>query len=362
MFGSQTEAPEDVAALAVGRVVLGIESPVRAAAWSGVSLDRLEELVASSPAAPKPELSVVVAAYEEADTLPALWERLRPVLDEVDDAEMVVVDDGSSDGTWDALVALAQQDDRIRAIRLSRNFGQQAALTAGLHAARGKAVVCLDADLQDPPELIREMLETWRGGADVVYAVRRRREGSAPKRVAYRVFYRLYRRLAEIDVPLDSGDFALLDRAVVDHMMNLPERTRFLRGIRSWVGFRQVPVEYDRPDRAAGTPKYTLRKLLRLAIDGLISLSSVPLRFASLLGVIVALAGVAYVGFAVLARVLTDSVPEGWTSIIAVILILGGAQLAVIGVLGEYVARIYDEVKRRPHYIVADRIEAPRGP
>ena len=307
------------------------------------------------------QLSVVVAAYNEEESLPSLWERLRPVLDRAGDAELVVVDDGSADRTWEVLGQLAVADPRVRGIRLSRNFGQLAALTAGLESARGAAVVCLDADLQDPPELIEDMLGRWSQGAEVVYAVRRRRQGGLLKRVAYRVFYRVYRRLAEIDVPLDSGDFALLDRRVVDHMMSLPERTRFLRGLRSWVGFRQEALEYDRPDRVSGAPKYTLRKLVRLAVDGLIALSSVPLRMASVLGVVVALAGVCYVALAIFAKLLTDDVPAGWTSIIAVMLILGGAQLSVIGVLGEYVARIYEEVKRRPHYVVAEETGRDRG-
>lgn len=307
------------------------------------------------------ELSVVVAAFEEADTLPALWARLAPVLDGFDTSELVVVDDGSRDATWSVICELAAQDPRVRGIRLSRNFGQQAALTTGLEAAAGATVACMDADLQDPPELLPEMVERLRAGAEVVYAVRRTRDAGPAKRLAYRAFYRLYRSLADIDVPLDSGDFAVLDRRVVDELIAMPERTRFLRGLRSWVGFRQEPFEYDRPDRAVGQPKYTLRKLLRLAIDGLVSLSSLPLRVASILGFLTALAGVVYIGVAVAARLLLQDVPEGWTSLTAIILVLGGAQLTVIGVLGEYVARIYNEVKRRPHAVVRERIGARSG-
>lgn len=311
------------------------------------------ECSADTPAPVK--VSLIVPAYNEAAGLGALWRRIAPILDQLGSAELVLVDDGSTDGTWAELTQLATQDRRVVAVRLSRNFGQQAAISAGFDIARGDAVVCLDADLQDPPELILDMVQRWEAGVDVVYAVRRRREGNVLKRASYRLFYRAYRALAEIDVPLDSGDFALLDRRVVDEIRNLPERTRFLRGLRSWVGFTQEPIEYDRPERASGDPKYTVKKLLRLAVDGLVSLSSIPLRIASVLGVLVAMSGVAYVGFAIVARAVSDSVPDGWTSTVAIILVLGGAQLAVIGVLGEYVARIYDEVKRRPHYVISDR-------
>ena len=278
------------------------------------------------------------------------------MLDGFAGSEVVIVDDGSGDRTWDVVCDLADQDDRIRGIRLSRNFGQQAALTVALEATTGQVVACIDADLQDPPELLTEMAERCRSGADVVYAVRRTRDAGALKRTAYRVFYRVYRALAEIEVPLDSGDFAVLDRRVVDELIALPERTRFLRGLRSWVGFRQEAFEYDRPDRAVGQPKYTFRKLLRLALDGLVSLSSLPLRVASVLGFLTALAGVAYIGVAIVTKIVSDDVPAGWTSLIAIVLVLGGAQLTVIGVLGEYVARVYHEVKRRPHAVVQERV------
>jgi dolichol-phosphate mannosyltransferase len=222
--------------------------------------------------------------------------------------------------------------------------------------------VCfLDAVLQDPPELLEQLLEEWRAGNEVVYAVRRTRKEGLAKRLAYRTFYRLYRRLANIDVPLDSGDFALLDRTVVDQILVLPEHNRFLRGLRSWVGFRQVGIGYDRDARHAGEPKYTARQLFRLAFDGLMSFSAVPLRLASFLGIIVALAGGLYIGAAVVARLFLGGVPEGWTSIIAVVLAVGGMQLFVVGVLGEYVARIYDESKARPNFVIAETT-APATP
>lgn len=349
----------DAYALAVGHVVLAHGTADEIAARHGLHPAVLREYEASAD--PTIEISIVVAALDEQENLPLLWRRVEPVLDRYSSSELIIVDDGSTDATWSVIEQLAASDRRVRGIRLSRNFGQQAAITAGLEASVGRAVVCLDADLQDPPELIAEMVDRWRSGVEVVYAVRRQREGSFLKRAAYRAFYRLYRVLADVEVPLDSGDFALLDRRVVDELVALPERTRFLRGLRSWVGFRQEPLEYDRPDRSTGRPKYTLRKLVRLATDGLVSLSSLPLRVASVLGVLVAMAGALYIAIALVAKVVSDDVPEGWTSTIAIILVLGGAQLSVIGVLGEYVSRIYDEVKRRPHAVIRDRTGVDSG-
>jgi dolichol-phosphate mannosyltransferase len=247
-------------------------------------------------------------------------------------------------------------------VRLSRNFGHQAALSAGMSVATGASVCFMDADLQDPPELLDELVARWREGNDVVYAIRRTRKEGLAKRLAYRGFYRLYHRLANIDVPLDSGDFALLDRRVVDHVLALPEHNRFLRGLRSWVGFRQVGVEYDRDSRHAGAPKYTLGRMFKLAVDGLLSFSAAPLRLAAWLGVLAALAGAIYIGVAVAYRVFAGDVPEGWTSIIAIVLTVGGVQLMVIGVLGEYVARVYDETKGRPNFLVAETTRDRRRP
>jgi dolichol-phosphate mannosyltransferase len=217
----------------------------------------------------------------------------------------------------------------------------------------------MDADLQDPPELLTELLDQWRAGHEVVYAIRRSRKEGLAKRTAYRSFYRLYRRLANIDVPVDSGDFALLDRKVVDELLALPEHNRFLRGLRSWVGHRQIGVEYDRDARNAGEPKYTTRRLFRLALDGLLSFSAAPLRLASYLGFVVAMAGGLYIAVAIVYRLFLGGVPNGWTSIIAVVLSIGGMQLIVVGVLGEYVARIYDESKARPNFLVAETTTTP---
>jgi dolichol-phosphate mannosyltransferase len=306
---------------------------------------------------PSPQVSVVIPVFNEEENLEELQRRLDAALEAAAVTyEILYVDDGSKDASVAMIRDFHDRDHRIRLVRLSRNFGHQAALNAGLDHADGDAVVLMDADLQDPPELLESFLARWRGGAEVVYGVRQHREGSVLKRVAYRVFYRLYRALADIDVPLDAGDFCLLDRQVADAIRALPERQRFLRGLRSWVGFDQVGVAYDRPERFAGEPKYRFSGLVRLALDGLLSFSVTPLRLSSLLGFGVAVAGVLYVAFALVARIFSGSVPAGWTSIVAIILVLGGVQLIMIGIVGEYLARVYSESKERPSYVVRERI------
>ena len=359
---------EAARSLAAGAVVRGRLTPEAAALLSPCTAQELRAIAADAGRvdnAPDEEpvvLSVVVPAFNESDNLRSLWDRLRPVLDQLEPGELVVVDDGSTDATWDVILDLAAEDRRVRGVRLSRNFGHQAALSAGMAEARGDAVCFMDADLQDPPELLHRLVEEWRNGNQVVYAVRRTRKEALLKRQAYRWFYRVYKQLADIDVPLDSGDFALLDRRVVDELLALPEHNRFLRGLRSWVGYRQIGLPYDRDARHAGTPKYTFRKLIRLALDGLVSFSAAPLRLASILGMIVALAGGLYIGVAIAARILFGGVPKGWTSIVAVVLAIGGMQLIVVGVLGEYVARIYDETKARPNFLVAETTADHEGP
>jgi dolichol-phosphate mannosyltransferase len=355
-------ASELARSLAVGAVVRGRLTPEDAAHLSPYTAQELRAIASAGGAQPTAEpvtLSVVVPAYNEEENLDALWERVRPVLDAVGPSEIILVDDGSSDRTWTSITRLAASDPRVRGLRLSRNFGHQAALSAGMEAARGASVCFMDADLQDPPELVHELMSRWRAGYDVVYAVRASRKEGLVKRVAYRGFYRVYRRMANIDVAVDSGDFALLDRKVVERLLALPEHNRFLRGLRSWVGYRQIGVEYDRDERHAGAPKYTVTRLFRLAFDGILSFSAVPLRLASLLGVVVAAAGALYVAAAIAWRLVFGDIPQGWTSIIAIVLTVGGMQLVVVGVLGEYVARIYDETKGRPNYLVAETTAPP---
>lgn len=304
-----------------------------------------------------PELSVVIPVYNEEENLEVLQQRLAAVLDDLTDRwEVVYVDDGSRDRSVAMIKAHHAADPRVKLIRLSRNFGHQAALNAGLDHARGDAVIMMDADLQDPPEVLPRFVAAWRDGAEVAYGIREHRQGNVAKRAGYRTFYRLYRRLADIDVPLDAGDFCLMDRVVVDAVVALPESQRFLRGLRSWVGFEQVGVAYDRPDRHAGEPKYSVTGLIRLAVDGLLSFSATPLRMSSLLGLATAAAGVLYILFALAARLRTGDIPEGWTSTVAIILVLGGVQLLMIGIVGEYLARVYAETKARPSYIVRERI------
>ena len=305
-----------------------------------------------------PVLSVVLPVYDEAPGLPALAARLLPVLEKLTQGawEVVFVDDGSRDASPEILAAMHRENSRVKVLHLSRNFGHQAALSAGLEAASGQAVVLMDSDLQDPPELIEQFVEKWRGGFDVVYAVRQTRKENVLKRAAYAIFYRTMRRLASIDVPLDAGDFCLLDRAVVDELVALPERQRFLRGLRAWVGFRQIGVPFDREARAAGQPKYTFRRLVRLALSGYVGFSTVPLRASAWLGFAAAFTGFALAVWAIATKILGIDSPRGWASTVAIVLFLGGVQLLVLGVMGEYLGRVYDEVRSRPTYIVRRRV------
>jgi len=287
---------------------------------------------------------------------------LPPVLESATDGsfEIMFVDDGSRDGSAEILDSFCSRDSRLRVIHFSRNFGHQAALQAGLDAASGDAVILMDADLQDPPEVLHQFIEKWRQGYDVVYAVRRKRKENWLKRAAYSIFYRSMKVIAEIDVPLDVGDFCLMDRRVVDMLVTLRERHRFLRGLRSWVGFRQIGIEYQRDARLAGAPKYTLRKLVSLALSGYIGFSSMPLRAAAWLGFLSAAAGFS-IGIWVLVRTLIElpSPPRGWASTMSVILFVGGVQLFVLGIIGEYLGRVYDEVRNRPLYVVRSRAGFP---
>jgi glycosyltransferase involved in cell wall biosynthesis len=299
-------------------------------------------------------LSVVAPMHDEEATVAAFHERVTGALDGVP-LEIVVVDDGSRDGTAAALAALAAADQRVKVITLSRSFGHQAALTAALEHATGDVVAMLDGDLQDPPELIPEMLERWREGADVVYAVRRARAGeTAFKRTTARWFYSLFGRLAEIELAPESGDFRLMDRRALDALLAMPERNRFLRGMSVWVGFTQTAVTFQREPRAAGTTKYTLGRMLRFSFDAITSFSHRPLQFATLLGFACSALAFLMVPLAVAARY-ANIYERGVPSTIVIILLLGGIQLICVGIIGEYVGRIYDEVKHRPLYVVRDR-------
>ncbi|HEX8203419.1 MAG TPA: glycosyltransferase family 2 protein [Isosphaeraceae bacterium] len=303
-----------------------------------------------------PELSVVVPLYNEQENVAELYGRLRRALRALDVTfEVVLVDDGSRDATPRLIEALRAADPAVVALRLSRNFGHQAAVTAGLDHARGRAVVVMDGDLQDPPELIGQFLRLWRAGHDVVYAVRRRRQEGALWRLGYHAFYRVLGAISDLDIPLDSGDFCLMDRAAVEALTGLPERMRFVRGLRTFVGFRQVGLAYDRAARASGRPKYSFRALVALAIDGLVSFSSYPLRLVTYLGIAAAGLALALTGWVLADALFHHTAPRGWASTVVVVLFMGSVQLISLGIIGEYIRLIFLESKGRPPYIVDRR-------
>lgn len=303
---------------------------------------------------PPPSLSVVVPLFNEEQTLPELERRLGAVLANLGgSAEVILVDDGSTDRTFELASAVVERNPSFRVIRLSRNFGHQVALTAGLDAAVGDAVVVMDGDLQDPPEVIPELVGRWREGFDVVHAVRLSREGEpALRKVRASLFYRVLRRLTDTDMPVDVGDFRLVDRRALAAFKGMRERNRYIRGMFSWIGFRQTTVGYARKERYAGVSKYPLRKLAKLAADGVLSFSNAPLRVALRIGFLVSSLSLLFAAFAVAARVAGLYEVPGIASIVVLISFLGGVQLMLLGIQGEYVARIYDEVKARPLYLV----------
>lgn len=307
--------------------------------------------------ADRPLLSVVIPIKDEIETLPELCRRLADTLDgELSDSEVVFVDDGSRDGSREWIAERHAADPRFRMVVLSRNFGLQAAVTAGLAHASGRAVVLMDGDLQDPPEVLPELVARWRAGHDVVHTVKATRREAWPRRLAFRAFYALIRALSKTELPVQAGLFSLMDRRVVDQLRGMPERDRYLAGLRSWVGFRQTSVEYDRDPRFAGRPRQSLGSLSRLALDGIFSFSDVPLRFATLFGTVVSVAAFLLMATVVYLKLFTDRAILGWASLMSSTLFLGGVILLTIGIIGEYVGRIYDEVKRRPLYIVAERV------
>jgi len=303
-----------------------------------------------------PLVSIVVPAYNEIENLPLLYEELQKVFSDTDRSwELLVVDDASTDGTLQWLRELSRKDPRVRFVSFSRNFGHQAGVTAGLQYACGKAVIVMDADLQDPPELLPEMIRQWQEGNQIVIAKRRSREGeSFLKRFFAWAYYRLLSRLSETGVHLDAGDFCLMDRRVVDELNAMPERNRYIRGLRAWVGFKTVEVPFDRKARHAGEVKYTFSKSLRLALDGILSLSQKPLRLATYLGLITGGFSLVMVGLVIYWRFFTESPLVGYAMIVTAILVIGSIQLLVIGIVGEYVGRIYNEVKGRPHFVVKE--------
>jgi dolichol-phosphate mannosyltransferase len=308
--------------------------------------------------------SIVIPILNEAETLPALERRLIALFERLDGpCEAILVDDGSTDGSFQLMTAMNARDARFRVIRLSRNFGHQIAITAGLDAAAGDAVVVMDGDLQDPPEVVLEMVERWRQGFEVVYAVRKERHGEPRgRRLRASLFYRTLRRLSDTEIPVDVGDFRLVDRRALDAFRSMRERNRYVRGMFSWVGFRQTSVEFVREERHAGATKYPLRKLAKLGADGLMGFSNAPLRLALQLGFFIS--GVSFVigALAIAARIGGLYEVPGMASVVVLVSFLGGIILVVLGIQGEYIARIHEEVKRRPLYLVADVLgfERPR--
>lgn len=311
---------------------------------------------------PNPTFSIIAPIYNEIGCLPELYRRIPPVMDGAIGAgeswELILVDDGSQDGSTAEIRRIAREDPRIRPIIFARNFGHQIAVTAGLDYARGRAVIVIDADLQDPPEVIPELIAKWREGYEVVYAVRAEREGESWfKKWTAAQFYRLIRRVTNVNIPVDSGDFRLMDRKVVDTLSRMRERHRFIRGMAAWVGFRQVGVPYRRAARLAGETKYPLKKMVKFATDAITGFSYVPLQMAMVLGFISAGVSILAIPIVVIARLTGSAAFLGQATTLIAVLFLGGVQLISLGILGEYIGRIYDEAKGRPLYVTA---EAPK--
>ncbi len=306
-------------------------------------------------------VSIVVPCFNESEVIDATVAELLSVTQNIEGYafELIFVNDGSADDTEAKLLAHSRLHDNIRTLSFSRNFGHQQAVSAGLEISTGDAVVLIDADLQDPPKLIADMIDKWQQGFDVVYATRLSREGeSAFKRWSAKWFYRLLDSLSEVPIPLDTGDFRLMDRQVVDHLNAMPEKARFIRGMVSWIGFNQTSITYERAARFAGESKYPLTKMIKFGIDGILSFSVKPLKLSIMLGFVCSGIALLMLLYSVYVRLMTDHWVSGWTSILVSILFMGGVQLISIGILGEYVARIYNESKNRPAYIIKKDREA----
>ncbi|MEK8891422.1 glycosyltransferase family 2 protein [Escherichia coli] len=312
----------------------------------------------------QPLLSIVIPCYNEEDVLNETISQLDMFCNKIQDLdiELIFVDDGSKDQTRTILKKYSSRNNKVRIIGFSRNFGHQIAVTAGIDASNGDAVVLIDADLQDPPEVIYQMIDKWREGYDVVYGTRTERPGeSAFKLTTARGFYRILNRLSDVPIPLDTGDFRLMSREVVDTLRAMPEHSRFVRGMVSWVGFKQISIPYKRAERFAGESKYPLRKMVKFAIDGILSFSTKPLQFSVAIGLTSACFALVGIVYALALRIMTNNWVEGWTALMKAILFIGGVQLISVGVLGEYIGRIYNEIKGRPLYVVQEYIGFHEG-
>jgi glycosyltransferase involved in cell wall biosynthesis len=302
--------------------------------------------------------SIVIPVYNEAEVLPTLYQRLTQVMESLGELyEIIFVNDGSRDVSPFLIRELQAKDERVKLISFSRNFGHQTAITAGLDHSVGQAVVVMDADLQDPPEVIPRMVEKWREGHEVVFAMRERRSGEGLfKRATAAVFYRLLRQLTATEIPLDAGDFRLMSRRAVEALKVVRERNRFMRGLAAWIGFRQTSITFVRDVRYAGKTKYPLRKMMRFALNGLTSFTIVPLQLSTYLGFAVSLISLFYMVYVIGRKLFTDQFVPGWASVIVAVLFLGGIQLISLGILGEYIGRIYEEVKQRPLYVIEESV------
>jgi polyisoprenyl-phosphate glycosyltransferase len=305
-----------------------------------------------------PAISFVIPLYNEEEIFPHLIKRLTEVMESLPiKSEVVLVNDGSSDRTAEIMAQISLTDHRFQSVFLSRNFGHQLALTAGLHYIRAtEAVVVLDGDLQDPPELVKEFYDKFLEGYEVVYAIRKKRKEGIFKRSAYHLFYRLQKKLSFIDIPLDSGDFSLISRRVVDVMNKMPEESRFVRGIRTWIGFKQIGIEYERNSRFAGDSKYPVGKLIKLAYNGIFNFSELPVKFITNVGFFSVTIAVIYLAITIYKKLVLNAVPEGFTALIFAIVLFSGVQLVSLGIIGEYVLRIFFQVKKRPLFIVKNTI------
>ncbi len=301
--------------------------------------------------------SIIIPIFNEEQTISELHSRLMAATASLQDLfEIILVDDGSTDGSFDLMSEIHTKDARVKIIRLSRNFGHQIAISAGMDLSKGGAVILMDGDLQDPPELLPQMVRLWKEGYHVVYTVKKSRKESSLKRLAFKMYYRILKTLSSIDIPVDAGNFSLMDRRVVEVLHNMPERNRYISGMRAWAGFKQTAVYYDRSERFSGKPRMSFNRLTQLALDGIFSFSNVPLRLAIYLGLFTAAASFVG-GLAVIyAKLFTDKAILGWASTIISILFVGGMILLTLGVIGEYISRIYEEVKKRPLYVIRDTV------
>lgn len=306
------------------------------------------------------KISVVIPMYNEEEVANKSYTRIKEILENLKqyEYEIILIDDGSKDTTLNILQEIAKENERVKVISFSRNFGHQAAVTAGIKEVTGDAIVIIDADLQDPPELIPDMLKLWEEGNEVIYGKRKKRKGeSAFKLVTAKMFYKTLNALSDVEIPKDTGDFRLIDRKIIDVVNGLPEHNKFLRGLFSWVGFKQVPYEYERQERIAGKTKYPLKKMVKLATDGIISFSTKPLKLVGGLGIITIIISIIILIYSLVSYAFRlNQLSPGWTSIMVAITLFSGVQLLSIWIMSEYIARIYDETKNRPEYIIDKKI------